>query len=496
MEFIKAKTILTKVKYGADWYGIDYNMNLYKGCTHGCIYCDSRSNCYHIDNFDIVRGKENALYILEKELSKKSRGIIGIGAMSDTYNPLEQQYEQTRKALELIAKYGFGVSIDTKSDLILRDIELLEKINLNNNVIVKFTITTPNDELSKIIEPNVCVSSRRLKAIKILNDNGILCRKEIQRRKKWNLSLKPNEEEIKYLWSTSTIGRMLSNESYIGNLVQLKTKRITFGSKLTVNVAEENYIRCENTHEPIISKEDFNKVQKIIKSNEKRKSAPKLENYSKFRGILKCGDCGRAMTRQEDFRGNRNISNYVCMTHLQVASKCSTHKIKSEELENIVLETIQLQVKFIIKLERSLMKLYFNNNVIDLENEYNNNIRLFEIKVNNLKNDKMRYYENWKNNKIPETEFNKLYSDIDNQIKSIKGEIESYDISYREKIKQIRKNDYWIGHFKRNRRIKKITKEVLHELVENIFVYENGQVEVTFKYKDEFMNLIKYLEEK
>ena len=184
------------------------------------------------------------------------------------------------------------------------------------------------------------------------------------------------------------------------------------------------------------------------------------------------------------------------MSHLQVAFKCSTHKIKSEELENIVLETIQLQVKFIIKLERSLMKLYFNNNVIDLENEYNNNIRLFEIKVNNLKNDKMRYYENWKNNKIPETEFNKLYSDIDNQIKSIKGEIESYDISYREKIKQIRKNDYWIGHFKRNRRIKKITKEVLHELVENIFVYENGQVEVTFKYKDEFMNLIKYLEEK
>lgn len=173
MEFIKAKTILTKVKYGANWYGIDYNMNLYKGCTHGCIYCDSRSNCYHIDNFDIVRGKENALYILEKELSKKSIGIIGIGAMSDTYNPLEQQYEQTRKALELIVKYGFGVSIDTKSDLILRDIELLKKINLNNNVIIKFTITTPNDELSKIIEPNVCVSSRRLKAIKILNDNGI-----------------------------------------------------------------------------------------------------------------------------------------------------------------------------------------------------------------------------------------------------------------------------------------------------------------------------------
>ncbi len=174
MEFIKAKTILSKVKNGNDWYGIDYNMNLYKGCSHRCIYCDSRSSCYHIDNFDVVRGKENALYILEKELSKKrEKGIIGIGAMSDTYNPLEREYEQTRGALKLISRYGFGVSIDTKSNLILRDIDLLKEINSKNNVIIKFTITTPNDELSKIIEPNVCESSKRLQAIKKLSDNGL-----------------------------------------------------------------------------------------------------------------------------------------------------------------------------------------------------------------------------------------------------------------------------------------------------------------------------------
>lgn len=174
MDFIKAKTILSKVKYGNEWYGIDYNMNLYKGCSHRCIYCDSRSNCYHIDNFDMVRGKENALYILEQELLKKrEKGVIGIGAMSDTYNPLEKEFEQTRGALKLISKYGFGVSIDTKSDLILRDIDILKEINLKNNVIIKFTITTPNDELSKIIEPNVCESSKRLQAIKKLSDNGI-----------------------------------------------------------------------------------------------------------------------------------------------------------------------------------------------------------------------------------------------------------------------------------------------------------------------------------
>ena len=114
------------------------------------------------------------LHILENELSKKRlKGVIGIGAMSDTYNPMEIKYQQTRGALQLISKYGFGVSIDTKSDLILRDIDLLKEINSKNNVIIKFTITTPDNRLSKIIEPNVCVSSKRLEAIKILNDNGI-----------------------------------------------------------------------------------------------------------------------------------------------------------------------------------------------------------------------------------------------------------------------------------------------------------------------------------
>lgn len=174
MEFVKAKNILTKVKDGSEWYGVDYNMNLYRGCSHGCIYCDSRSDCYHIEKFDIVKGKEDMLHILENELSKKRvKGVVGIGAMSDTYNPMEIKYQQTRGALQLISKYGFGVSIDTKSDLILRDIDLLKEINSKKNVIIKFTITTPDDNLSKIIEQNVCVSSKRLEAIKKLSGNGI-----------------------------------------------------------------------------------------------------------------------------------------------------------------------------------------------------------------------------------------------------------------------------------------------------------------------------------
>lgn len=174
MEFITAKTILSKVKYGKQWYGISYNMNLYRGCSHGCIYCDSRSNCYQIENFDVVKGKKDALLILETELArKKDSGVVGIGAMSDTYNPQEAKYELTRGALDLLLKYKFGVSIDTKSNLILRDLDLLTQLNQKNSVIVKFTITTPHDALSKIIEPNVCTSSQRLAAIKKLSEAGI-----------------------------------------------------------------------------------------------------------------------------------------------------------------------------------------------------------------------------------------------------------------------------------------------------------------------------------
>lgn len=174
MEFIEAKTILSRVAHSEEWFGIDYNMNLYKGCCHKCIYCDSRSNCYNIKDFDRVRSKKNVIELLNKELkSKRKKGVIGIGAMSDTYNPFEKKYEITKKALELISYYNFGVSIETKSNLIVRDIDIFKEIQKAADVILKFTITSADDNLSKIIEPNVCVSSERLKAMKQLSNNGL-----------------------------------------------------------------------------------------------------------------------------------------------------------------------------------------------------------------------------------------------------------------------------------------------------------------------------------
>jgi DNA repair photolyase len=174
MEFIKSKTIISNFNANSSWFGNNYNMNIYKGCCHGCIYCDSRSECYRVENFDEVRGKENALTIIERELkSKRKTGVIGTGSMSDPYNPFEKEYLLTRGALKLINKHGFGVSIVTKSDLILRDIDILKEIQSHSPVLVKITITTCDDELCKKVEPNVSLSSKRFQGIKELSKEGI-----------------------------------------------------------------------------------------------------------------------------------------------------------------------------------------------------------------------------------------------------------------------------------------------------------------------------------
>lgn len=177
MKTIKAKSILQKVRYdNAQWFGIDYNMNLYKGCCHGCIYCDSRSDCYRIDKFDEVRVKFDALAILNRELrSRRNKGVVGIGAMSDTYNPFERELEITRGALQLIDQYGFGVSIDTKGALVTRDIDVLQRISQQHSAIVKLTVTTTDDALASIIEPGAPSPSRRLAALRELANANLFC---------------------------------------------------------------------------------------------------------------------------------------------------------------------------------------------------------------------------------------------------------------------------------------------------------------------------------
>ena len=165
MHYIKVKSILS-IKNG---------MNLYRGCLHGCIYCDSRSTCYNMQhNFEDVEIKSNAIDLLEKALkSKRKKCMIGMGSMTDPYIPLENKIQNTRKALELIYKYGFGATLITKSSLVLKDLDILKEINKKTKCVIQMTLTTFNEKLCKIIEPNVSTTKERFEVLKILNQNNI-----------------------------------------------------------------------------------------------------------------------------------------------------------------------------------------------------------------------------------------------------------------------------------------------------------------------------------
>lgn len=165
MHFMKAKSILSHSN----------GMNLYRGCQHGCIYCDARSSCYGMDHpFTDIAVKENGLELLEAALrSKRKPCMIGTGSMSDPYMPLEENLELTRKSLELIEKYGFGAALLTKSDRILRDMDILQRINSRTRAVVQMTLTTMDERLCRILEPNVSTTRQRIAALKAFQKAGI-----------------------------------------------------------------------------------------------------------------------------------------------------------------------------------------------------------------------------------------------------------------------------------------------------------------------------------
>lgn len=165
MKEITAKSILSAKN----------NMNIYRGCTHGCIYCDSRSECYGMTyTFEDIEVKTNAVLLLEQTLAKKrAKCMITTGAMTDPYIPLEADLQHTRKCLEVINAHGFGVCLLTKSDLILRDIDLIKRINEKARCVVQMTLTTYDEQLCKKLEPNVCTTKRRFEVLCEMKRAGI-----------------------------------------------------------------------------------------------------------------------------------------------------------------------------------------------------------------------------------------------------------------------------------------------------------------------------------
>ena len=165
MHFVTAKGILSS----------SVGMNIYRGCQHGCVYCDARSRCYQMNHiFEDIEVKENAISLLEAALKGKRRPcMMGTGTMSDPYIPLEKNLCMTRQMLEMLDKYGFGATLLTKSDLVLRDLDVLQRINSRTKAVIQISLTIMDDNLSRILEPNVCPTSRRIEVLRELQKAGI-----------------------------------------------------------------------------------------------------------------------------------------------------------------------------------------------------------------------------------------------------------------------------------------------------------------------------------
>lgn len=164
MHFVTAKTILTP-----------HSMNIYRGCSHGCIYCDSRSKCYQFSHdFEDIEVKQNAPELLEEAIRKKrKRCMIGTGSMCDPYIPIEKELGLMRRCLEIIDHHNFGATLITKSDLVLRDLDILTRINNKTKAVVQMTLTTADDQLCRKIEPGVCPTSRRFEVLQTCHKAGI-----------------------------------------------------------------------------------------------------------------------------------------------------------------------------------------------------------------------------------------------------------------------------------------------------------------------------------
>ena len=327
-----------------------------------------------------------------------------------------------------------------------------------------------------------------IKIAKFLNDNGILCRKEVQRRKKYHLSMDSEEVKVIYHWSTSTIGKMLTSEIYIGNLVWNRTGSVSYKDHRQIYRPKSEWIIVKGTHEPIISVEDFKKIEQII--NERIASKKKPEKLTIYKYKIKCADCGRAMCKMEDTRNGRNSSNFYCRNYKTTSSKCTPHKIRTSDLDNMVIESIIMQVKAVLNIEKTIKQMK-NANAITNKKEYEDNVMKLKEEIKKMKKVKRLSYENWKLGKITKEEFLSSSNDFANKIEKCQSDIIEYEKRIETALKDAKDEAYWIEHFRRNKKIKNLSRDVIEELIDCIYVHEGGNITVKFKYQDEYERVLK-----
>ncbi len=349
------------------------------------------------------------------------------------------------------------------------------------------------DVVKKIFDWNVNEGLGKIAICHRLNDLGILNptgHKKLELKQNYNNYGAGNS----YTWTPSTIRNILNNEVYIGNTIQGKRRTKSYKIHKIENVPKEEWVRVDNTHEPIIDKEIFEKAQELNKRD--TKVSQKTKELSVWAGFLKCNDCRRAMNKKSSTNKSGNkYEYYICSTYRKKSNNlCTKHSIKLENLEKAVLKAINLHIDLLIDTDKIIKQIKKSN----FQNTKNENIKNMIItkqkEISKISNLKRTLYEDWKNKDITREEYLEYKQKYENDIEKLKNNIERLQNEKQKYEIQNTKNNEWIDTFKEQKRITELSRDIMMELIDCIYVKENGDITIKFKFKDEFKRCLEYIE--
>lgn len=357
----------------------------------------------------------------------------------------------------------------------------------------KLIIDEEAAEVVRLIYKLFLEGKGRATITKYLNDRGILNPTAYKQRVLKQNYVNSSDFSKSGLWCDTTIGHILRNEMYKGTLIQGKKKMLNYKVHKMVDVPKENWIVVENNHEPIIDPETFDKVQDIL-SRDTRIKGDGTGEVSIFAGYIRCADCKRAMSKKSSNNKYKTYYYYVCNTYRKRSTQvCTKHTIRSDYLEKAVLEAIKVQVNLAIEMEKIIDKI----NKSEKRNLCNNNlekqINSKQLELEKIKKLKKSVYEDWKLEVITKEEYLEYKSEYDRDIRNIEDNIkylEEEKIKYKE---QILGDNSWIENLKNKKNITKLTRDIIVELIDCIYVHENSDITIRFKFTDEYERMLEYI---
>lgn len=342
------------------------------------------------------------------------------------------------------------------------------------------------DIVRKIFYWNVNEGLGKIAICHKLNDLGVL---NPTGHKKLELKQNYNNYGIQdntYTWTPSTVRNILNNEVYIGNTVQGKRRTKSYKVHKVETVPKEEWVRVENTHEPIIDKETFQKAQEM--SRRDTKASQRTERLSVWAGFLKCADCKRAMNKKSSTSRSGSIYEYyICSTYRKKSNNlCTKHSISVKKLERAVLKAINLHIDLLINTEE--IEKQINENTY--QNTKNKNIQNMIVtkqnEISKISNFKRRLYEDWKNEDITREEYLEYKQKYENDIKRLKQNVVRLKNEKQKYESQNQSHNEWIEEFKKQKGISELSRDIMMELIDCIYVHENGNITIKFKFEDDF----------